>query len=1123
MIRKFFNSSITELVDIYDSATNNISALRELENELKYRTKHKSKNLLINVEKSIAELLSDNDNDSREIPNNNVVLQEEKLNEGILKAEKNKTNNIENTNSAPRNSNNSQATKNKIEIPFDYKNFRGIGDLSDVPQKREFNLSNDLKLDFNETDITIKKFRVALEALIKEIRNQNGGTQKFQVYNGKPISLPETINGYSFSFDGEIDIFEGLNITTLIANERIEGKVYAIYEKKVLLSFSKPLPMVGLKLCTITIDKAAFIEILKDRYIDIENNNSKIQFNRGLANDMLDNLSQENSIDNSHVPFISGFTLNQNQINAVLKGLSNKVTYMWGPPGTGKTETITALIDRYYSLGKRVLLISNTNQAVDQVLLKMCDKISKLPEGESVLNSGKFIRMGKIKKEELDTKYGEFLNLDSIVEKKSKELLVQKQELTAVLNSILEDISINQSIVKAYELAEGLQRKKTIFENLLIKLSDELDLLNTTLKHQISKISDLEQELLKSINAGAIKSIFLRNEKTINLEIESMNELIIATENRILFINIELESNKNKEIELVNELTTLSNQIIDISKNEVEKRLIQLENRETEFKKNISEIEKKLKEVKEHILQESSLVGATITRVFISPNLFANFDCIIADEASMILLPALYYVAGLVKESIFISGDSRQLSPIVQTNQRAIFDLIGHDILTRIIEEKGMSKRVVKLEVQYRMCNDICSLVSINYPILKTGRDIPIFTCKSEELNHSLIIINTSELYPYVNRDKFNSRYNIINIVVGNAIANTLASYGEKNIGFCTPYTAQGKILDRTLNQEKFVSGTIHKYQGDDKDTMIIDIPDSYGEWGVGMFLEGSIFESNKSNSLDSGTKLFNVGISRAKNRLIIIGNLHYLDKKLPPKAYLRKVLHTMVNQGSVIDARGLFDIKKYDEELSLTVASRVIDKLEVGTGIYNENSFMEDVLLDIHNAQKSILIYSGFITNERVSSYEAIFKRKLLEGVKIKCVTRPPNANGSIKLEETSIALDSLENIGCIVETRAKIHEKMVAIDDKIVWLGSLNPLSYNGKTNELMMRIEDVKLVRQLQLFLSVLKQREDEFDSMLNENPKCPKCNSRTTYAVSKFGPFWGCEKCNWIKSVNNIKHN
>ncbi len=1099
MERKFFAHKIVELIEIYDESRDNLAVLRELEDELKCRKTDKAKKLLIEVQERIIGLSGDNVTAKSSIKQLDLVDSFDSSDIDI---------NVK--------------SENEKERSFDFKNFRDVGDWEDLPKKLEFALSDELKLDINEADSIITKYRIALEALIHEIRNQSSGAQRFQVQDGKAISLPEVTHGYSFHFDGEADVFEGLKITAFIASEHFEGKVHGVNGKELILSFSKPLPPSALKVCTLIMDKAAFLEILKERYKDLEEGKLKAPFNVSLANDMLNNESKPIPLDETHAQYLPKENFNEYQKKAVLTGLSNKVTYMWGPPGTGKTATITALIERYYNLGKRVLLISNTNQAVDQVFLKVCEKIKKLSDGDKVLDSGKIIRMGKIKKEDLADQYGKYLNLDEIVEKKSRELLEEKQTLTKRMELILNEISSDLDFLKKYKDIKILQEEKISLDTSLFKTNRDIDTLSKTIDKCANSLLALGEELAKSEKAGAIRKLFLRDEVTIKAGVVSEQEKIGAAKKEISALREEINEIKKKSITIMNRLTLLLTEVAGNSQDEVKQRLAQSEGQKILIQNEISIIEKKLKEIKEQILQEALLVGATVTKVFTSANMFANFDCIIADEASMIMLPGLYFVAGLAKESVFISGDSRQLSPIVQTNQKAIVDLIGSDILTRIIEEKGMMDRVVKLEEQYRMCKDICDLVSDNYTTLKVGRKEPVLSCENELLNHSLIIVDTSELYPYVQNDVFKSRYNIMNIIVGKTIAKALESYDEKSkekksIGICTPYAAQAKILDRTLDQKEFVSGTIHKYQGDDKDTMIIDIPDSLGAYRVGMFLGGAIFDPTISGSLDSGTKLFNVAISRAKERLVIIGNLKYLDGKLPQNAYLRKVIYHMINQGIVIDARRMFNVKDYDEQLDLTVNSISFGKLSYGNALYNEKSFPEGVILDIKNAEKSILIYSGFITPERVSFYEPVFRKKLSDGVKIKCVTRPSKSNGSMNFDATRVALESLENMGCIVETRAAIHEKLVAIDDKTAWIGSLNPLSYNGKTNELMIRIEDPSLVRQFELFLSIGKQKNENFDPITRENPRCPECDGRTTYAVSKYGSFWSCEDCTWKKSL------
>lgn len=64
--------------------------------------------------------------------------------------------------------------------------------------------------------------------------------------------------------------------------------------------------------------------------------------------------------------------LNKVQQRAVLKALAAKdYLLIKGMPGTGKTETIVALIQLLEALGKTILLTSHTHTAVDNVCLRL--------------------------------------------------------------------------------------------------------------------------------------------------------------------------------------------------------------------------------------------------------------------------------------------------------------------------------------------------------------------------------------------------------------------------------------------------------------------------------------------------------------------------------------------------------------------------------------------------------------------------------------------------------------------------------------------------------------------------------------------------------------------------------
>ncbi|MFC7783961.1 AAA domain-containing protein [Rossellomorea sp. GCM10028870] len=56
---------------------------------------------------------------------------------------------------------------------------------------------------------------------------------------------------------------------------------------------------------------------------------------------------------------------------AYVRSKYNPVTYVWGPPGTGKTYTLARVAAYHYSEGKKVLLLSHSNAAVDVLIEEM--------------------------------------------------------------------------------------------------------------------------------------------------------------------------------------------------------------------------------------------------------------------------------------------------------------------------------------------------------------------------------------------------------------------------------------------------------------------------------------------------------------------------------------------------------------------------------------------------------------------------------------------------------------------------------------------------------------------------------------------------------------------------------
>lgn len=67
--------------------------------------------------------------------------------------------------------------------------------------------------------------------------------------------------------------------------------------------------------------------------------------------------------------------LNISQQNAVIKAVTvNDYLLVKGLPGTGKTETLVAIVMVYSLMGKSVLIVSHSHCAVDNVMVKLLDK-----------------------------------------------------------------------------------------------------------------------------------------------------------------------------------------------------------------------------------------------------------------------------------------------------------------------------------------------------------------------------------------------------------------------------------------------------------------------------------------------------------------------------------------------------------------------------------------------------------------------------------------------------------------------------------------------------------------------------------------------------------------------------
>jgi superfamily II DNA or RNA helicase len=130
---------------------------------------------------------------------------------------------------------------------------------------------------------------------------------------------------------------------------------------------------------------------------------------------------------------------------------------------------------------------------------------------------------------------------------------------------------------------------------------------------------------------------------------------------------------------------------------------------------------------------------------------------------------------------------------------------------------------------------------------------------------------------------------------------------------------------------------------------------------------------------------------------------------------------------------------------------------------IFNNTNFLPVYHNDMMNAAQEAVIVSPFVTRRRAWQMLPNLEAALAKRVSVVVVTRPTNAykdKDRPALEET---LASLQGSGVRLLFKANIHQKFAVIDQKIVWYGSINLLSY-GSAQESIMRLESSNIAQEL-----------------------------------------------------------
>lgn len=547
--------------------------------------------------------------------------------------------------------------------------------------------------------------------------------------------------------------------------------------------------------------------------------------------------------------------------------LSVVPSFIVGPPGTGKTKVITKFLENTCKSGLRVLVLSSTNMAVENVFERI--DTTGMEDGDIVLT---------IKTDDEELK--EF-SPESIKRKKVKHIMDELEILKMVQKEMLKRKQEIEPILEAKASTnDAINVKIDNAKKALLKLKKE----HKTTQKEFEEISNRMKMLTGNSFLKNVAEMFMEKKvEELKIDLEKTQKLKELSEKEMALIEKTLSEAEDEKSSFKEELLVVKEEIQE-AKNSYYK-----------INERIKKLHKEIENLNSlNIYDTAKIVGATLIGAALNQRIQkGEFDKIIVDESSMALLPYLFVAAQalngekvkknnyrdepslyeaqneavrLALSSKFILvGDPRQLEPIARTIElkQSIFTMYG---VEKIFEGDDV-KNTVFLNINFRNHPHITKLVSNLFygGMLKSG--------KKEDGKASLFIKRSSSKMVSTSQKSFVNHGNMF--IVIEQITKALQR-GRRSIGVITPYKQQALLIQENFQNllieypdADIQAGTIHTFQGKEKEIIIYDITFSPSE------MNGFKIPLTYNGAIKSSTaQLLNVATTRAEDFFIIVGDV---------------------------------------------------------------------------------------------------------------------------------------------------------------------------------------------------------------------------------------------------------
>ncbi|MDF2857764.1 MAG: hypothetical protein K0Q87_3615 [Neobacillus sp.] len=551
--------------------------------------------------------------------------------------------------------------------------------------------------------------------------------------------------------------------------------------------------------------------------------------------------------------FIFPFGINKSQFEAVKNALCNQVSVIQGPPGTGKTQTILNIVANLLVNRKTMLIVSNNNSATENILEKLASP--KYTMDFLIAQLGKSTN----KEAFIQGQTGHYPDLSSWEMSTDKQVRLRERITGHV-----------EELTKTFDKQKRLAQSRLELNSLLLEIKYFEQYCNETglVCSDIKPRRDLNPETLMHLWQECNE--FSERDRAISFWFKIKSAFVYGISNWKFYKNnlttiITLLQNlfyQAKRSELKSEITSLENDLDDTN---AKRKMDELTNWSMDYLKaklferygnkseRVSFTDDDLWKCSNDVAEEYPVILST---TFSSRSCLKGmtYDYVIMDEASQVDIATGALALSCARNAVIV-GDLKQLPNVVKDDLKRRSDAIFNACNL----PKGYSFS------ENSFLKSICSILTdVPQQLLQEHyRCHPkiIGFCNQKFYNNELIIMkegqdeeDTLSVIKTVvgnhRRDHINQRQ--IDVTIREALP-MLNDAKPEEVGIIAPYKNQVDAIAQQLKTDKIEVHTVHKFQGREKETIILTTVDDV------------------VTDFSDNPYLLNVAVSRAKQRLCLV------------------------------------------------------------------------------------------------------------------------------------------------------------------------------------------------------------------------------------------------------------